>query len=207
MLHPQVIVSEDACVHLRTADADELASVVVAGLPRRSLLGALGGYRVPDRVTDASDGLCPRCGRRLVCSLGPLGEGGVMIPRSRRELLGACLVDGPRRVHARSFPPDAIVEAALVVADGLAAVKWSPWTRAIRRALDEAGGSWPPVEAAGQALEAVRAFGPMASALDQPPAALDALDALEVLVTSSGPYWLDCRSRPSDGVSRGRPRG
>jgi hypothetical protein len=179
---------------LRRAGADELATLVVAGLPRRSLFGALGGYRVPDRVTDATDELCPKCGRRLVCSLGPLGEGGVMIPRSRRELLGACLVDGPRRVQARALAPDAIVRAARAVADGLDAARWTRWSRVIRRALEEAGDDWPPVEAAGQALEAVRAFGPMASALDQPVEVLGALDALEVLVTSSGPYWLDCRA-------------
>jgi hypothetical protein len=177
-----------------TLSADHLAALVVAGLPRRSLFGALGGYRVPDRVTDATDELCPKCGRRLVCSLGPLGEGGVVIPRSRRELLGACLVDGPRHAHARALPPDAIVRAALVVADGLDAARWTPWSRVIRRALGGACAGWPPVEAAGQALEAVRAFGPMASALDQPADVLGALDALEVLVTSSGPYWLDCRA-------------
>ena len=180
---------------LRTADADQLAALVVAGLPRRSLFGTLGGYRVPDRVTAAADELCPRCGRRLVCSLGPLGEGGVVIPRSRRELLGACLVDGPRRVQARELPPDAIVRAARVVADGMGAARWTTWASVIRRALADACDAWPQVEAAGQALEAVRAFGPMASALDQPPEVLVALDALEVLVTSSGPYWLDCRER------------
>ena len=171
-----------------------LAAVVVHALPRGTILRRFGGYRVPARVTDASDELCPKCGRRLACSLGPLGAAdGMMIPRSRSELLGACLVDGARHVHARDLPPESIVVAARTVADGLDARRWRPWARAIRRALDGAGAGWPPVEAAGQALEAVRAFGPLASELDQPPETLAAQAALETLVTSSGPYWLDCR--------------
>lgn len=185
------------------SDAAALASAVVDALPRRTFGRRFGGYRVPTRITDASDELCPRCGRRLACSLGPLGAaGGVVIPRSRGELLGACLVDGARHVHARDLPPDSVVDAARTVADGLEGQRWDPWANAIRHALAGASEWWPPVEAAGQALEAVRAFGPLASELDQPPETLAAQDALEVLVTSSGPFWLDCRPRPGQRLRR-----
>lgn len=185
------------------SDAAALASAVVDALPRRTFGRRFGGYRVPARITDASDELCPRCGRRLACSLGPLGAaGGVVIPRSRGELLGACLVDGARHVHARDLPPDSVVDAARTVADGLEGQRWDPWANAIRHALAGASEWWPPVEAAGQALEAVRAFGPLASELDQPPETLAAQDALEVLVTSSGPFWLDCRPRRGQRLRR-----
>ena len=176
-------------------DAASLAEVVVGALPRRTFGRRFGGYRVPARITDACDELCPRCGRRLACSLGPLGAAdGIVIPRSRRELLGACLVDGGRHVHSREFAPETLVAAACVIADGLDERRWNPWANAIRHSLAGAWEWWPPVEAAGQALEAVRAFGPLASELDQPPETRAAHDALEVLVTSSGPFWLDCRT-------------
>jgi len=176
-------------------DAAALASVVVDALPRRTFGRRFGGYRVPARLTDATDELCPRCGRRLACSLGPLGAAdGIVLPRSRQELLGACLVDGARHAHARELAPEALVDAARVIADGLDGQRWDPWANAIRHALVGAWEWWPPVEAAGQALEAVRAFGPLASELDQPPETLAAQAALEVLVTSSGRFWLDCRA-------------
>ncbi len=184
-------------------DAAALASVVVDALPRRTFGRRFGGYRVPARLTDATDELCPSCGRRLACSLGPLGAAdGIVLPRSRRELLGVCLVDGARHAHVRDLAPEAIVAAARTVASGLDDHRWRPWATAIRRALDGAWEWWPPVEAAGQALEAVRAFGPLASELDRPPETLAAQDALEVLVTSSGSFWLDCRALREQRLSR-----
>jgi len=171
--------------------------MVVDALPLRTIFRRLGGFRVPGRITDASDELCPKCGRRLACSLGPLGGGGegdMMVPRTRHELLGACLVDGARGAHARDFDPESIVVAARTIADGLDARRWRPWAKAVRTALDGAWEWWPPVEAAGQALEAVRAFGPFASELDQRAGTRSAQAALETLVTSSGPHWLDCRT-------------
>ena len=103
-------------------------------------------------------------------------------------------MDGARHVHARELPPESIVAAARTIADALVERGWRPWAKAVEGALDGAWDWWPPVEAAGQALEALRAFGPLASELDQSSATIDVQAALEVLVTSSGPSWLDCRA-------------
>jgi hypothetical protein len=169
----------------------QLADHVLAGLTRWTLMNALAQSRVPslsDRENEYEH--CPKCGRRLPFTFGQLSGGGLagtmVIEHPEHAYVAACLVDGPRSTHARPFTSGEIVDASGAVADGLERARWRGWARLVRRATTD--GSIPEddrLEMVGQALEALRVYGP----LDRTPAGQIANSALDVLVASTGRYW------------------
>jgi hypothetical protein len=175
--------------------AADLADTVLAVLPHWRRVDAFH-ERLPflsDK--DTENETCPRCGRRLPFTFSAAPLGGLSAPVS--EYVHACLVDGPRAKDARDLGVDEILEAARAVDRGLDETECHPWHRLFDRALQgELDDERDRIEAVGQALEALRVQGPVAS---HPPTAAsrssegaawrDALAALETLVASSGPHW------------------
>jgi hypothetical protein len=93
------------------------------------------------------------------------------------ELIHECLVDGYRAHHGRDLPLDELIAAGRRVSEALGAKVWSAWSALVRDAIDRSEPT-ERAEALGQALEAVRLWGPV----HEPP-------ELETIVTSLARYW------------------
>jgi hypothetical protein len=179
-----------------------MAELVAAAIPHHTRIDWMNEGIMPD--IGGRGPRCPRCGRHVPCSVGQqAGQEGDWIPMSRRELIAGCLVDGPRVARALPCTPHEIVAAVDTVADGAERQAWKATARFLRRALKSADANDARVEAGGQALEAVRAYGlftvvMMRTSSDHHPeihdAAVAGQHALDVLVASSGAYW------PTDAV-------
>ena len=174
-----------------------LADAIATAIPHHTLLDWLNEGVMPA----IGDHLprCPRCGRRVPCSVGQqAGQEGDWIPLAPGQLVAGCLVDGPRAAKALPFVADEIVAAITVIAGGAQRQGWKATTRFLQHASDTAGDVGHRVERCGQALEAVRVYGlfavvAMRASRDRHPEVLDAAITaqrdLDVLVASSGPFW------------------
>lgn len=164
----------------------ELARGVTAAITKASMARRLRVGRVPS-LDEMDSGHCPTCHRALPADLAfrpflDRGEG-----PSHDELTRRCLVDGDRAAHAQVIPPDDIVSAGHLIADDLAAKRWTKWASVLRGALVVVGTS-ARVEAIGQTLEMFRRY---AMVEIEKPATSDGSPPvpLEVLITSSALHW------------------
>ena len=114
--------------------------------------------------------------------------------------------------HAQDFTREELIEAAEVIVAGLARKKWRHWSRLMHQAVSgPLGNEADRIESIGQALEAVRVYGPLGE-LAWPQAATVRFRStwaevvrtgevensdLEVLVVSSGRLWRP-RATPSE---------
>jgi hypothetical protein len=187
----------------QTQDASQFAGRVISALPRRTIryFDALRAPFLSDR--DSENICCPECGRRLPFTFAQNSGGGlqgtVVITLSRREHVAACLVDGPRSRHALPFTAPEVIDATRAIADRLRLQRWRGWSRLFQRALEgRLADERDRIEAAGQALEALLAYGPFGYMdISRDPDRHSALNRsrelarsdLDVLVASSGPHW------------------
>ena len=169
----------------RASSAQELAAAIVERLPEHSLherarLLALAAN------SDADCGHCPRCGRSLPFGSIPpafqsFGHGGAIgIPITEHERVAACLVDGPRGRRAQDLPRDELVGAAIEIHRALLERGWKHWAKQLGHALVDTDDPGISAQAIGQALEALRQWGPLA---------LEPGPEVEVIVTSLARYW------------------
>ena len=158
----------------------ELVAEVIDLIPRATLRRRVMASAKPGPRQGWS-GACPKCGRTLprfsVISTGVAsGFNAMAMPRTEEELVYECLVDGRRAKHARTYPEVALTAAANQLADGLQSAGWRDWAQLISEEGDAAA---PRFERMFQGVEVVRRFGPVRRN-----------DALELLVVSSGRYWI-----------------
>jgi hypothetical protein len=104
------------------------------------------------------------------------GWNAMSMPRTRQELVYECLVDGRRAKHGMPFSVEDLTAAAGLLSDELHRSGWHQWARLI---TDEGDPAAPVFDRSFQGVEAVRRFGP-----------LRGNHLLEILVVSSGTYWL-----------------
>jgi hypothetical protein len=185
--------------------AAELAVDVVDRLPRHSAISLVSSVRLPmlsDR--DSENECCPACARRLPFSFAQLSGGGMggtaVINLSRSEYVHACLVDGPRARAALAFTASEIIDATRFIGEGLGQAHWRRWSRLFARATEDwLADERDRIEAAGQALEGLRLYGPFgvlnvdggtpSNVADMAHSWKIARDDLEILISSSGPHW------------------
>ena len=175
-----------------------LADAIAVAIPHHTLVDWINEGVMPD-IDDRSGSRCPRCGRRVPCSVGQqAGQEGDWIPPPPGQLVAGCLVDGPRAAKSLPFAADEIIAATRVIAGGAERQGWRATTRFLQHALDTTRDAGRRVEQCGQALEAVRVYGlfavvTMRASRDRHPevhdAAITAQRDLDVLVASSGPFW------------------
>jgi hypothetical protein len=187
---------------VRKRSMADLASGVVAAIPKWTPWDAIDHGPPTHGSLDREH--CPQCGRGVGFTLGPLSGGYAVsgLPRSRQELIAACLVDGPRAAHALLLEPDQIIEAACTISLGLRNAGWRRWANAFDTAV-AAPDPTKRIEQVGLVLDALRWFGPVALPWDAPMAAERLGDPrtfaehhLEVLAVSSAPCWPSRRVQP-----------
>jgi hypothetical protein len=118
-------------------------------------------------------------------AFGPMGRFPVVrFERSLMESALLCLVCGPRSRSVRPLDAEAVIAAAVEIANALWARHWRRWHRLLRSALATDVDA-PRVEQVGQTLELLRRFGPGRAARRHEADG----DPLETLVVSSAPLW------------------